>query len=76
MATLKNARSRRYPADAITDTDYANDLALPANIPALVEPQLYNLKQAAGGIDPHMNANKIDYMCFSCVLIPSHWPNE
>ena len=28
---LKNARSRQYPADMITDTDYANDTALLAN---------------------------------------------
>ena len=31
---LAKARSRRYPAQTITDVDYANDVALQANSPA------------------------------------------
>ena len=31
---LTNERSRRYPAQTITDVDYADDLALLANTPA------------------------------------------
>ena len=31
--TLKEARSRQYPAETIADTDYADDIALLANTP-------------------------------------------
>ena len=34
---LKKARSRRYPAQTISDADYADDLALLANTPAQAE---------------------------------------
>ena len=30
--TLKKARSRQYPTETITDADYADDIALLANI--------------------------------------------
>ena len=33
----KKARSRRYPADTITDADYADDIALLANTPTQAE---------------------------------------
>ena len=33
----KKARSRRYPAEIMTGTDYADDLALLANIPTQAE---------------------------------------
>ncbi len=35
--------SRRYPALTITDTDYADDIALLANAPAQAETLLHNL---------------------------------
>ena len=44
--------------------DYADDLALLANTPAQAESSLHILKQAAGGTDLHMEANKIEYICF------------
>ena len=31
---LKEERSRRYPAETITDADYADDIALTANTPS------------------------------------------
>ena len=31
--TLERARSRWYPKESITDSDYANDITLIANIP-------------------------------------------
>ena len=34
--TLEKARSRRYPAQMITDVDYADDIALRVNIPTQV----------------------------------------
>ena len=62
---LAKERSRRYPAQTITDADYADDIAFPANLPALAESLLQSLEQAAGGIDPHVNADKTEFMCFN-----------
>ena len=58
-------RSRRYPAQAITDADYADDIALLANTPAQTETLQHNLEQAAAGIGLHVNADKTQYMCFN-----------
>ena len=63
--TLKNARHRRYPAESITDEEYADDRALLANTPTLVEHLLHSLEQSAGRIGLHVNTNKTEYMCFN-----------
>ena len=55
---LTKERSRRYLAKTITDADYADDIALLTNAPAQAETLLYNLEQAATGIDLHVNAHK------------------
>ena len=52
---LTKKRSKRYPAKTITDADYADDLALLANMP----------NQAAAGIGLHVNAHKTEYMCYN-----------
>ena len=39
-------RSRWYPAQTITDADYADDIELPANTPAQAESQLHSLERA------------------------------
>ena len=62
---LKRERSRRYPAQTVTDANYADDIALLANTPAQTETQLYSLERAAAGIVLHVNANKTEYMCFN-----------
>ena len=62
---LAKERSRRCPAHAITDTDYANDIVLLANTPAQAESLLHSLEQAAAGIGLHINADKMEYMCFN-----------
>ena len=49
----------------ITDTNYANDIALHANTPAQAETLLHSLEWAAGGISPHVNVDKTEYMCFN-----------
>ena len=54
-------RSRRYPAQTITDAEYTDDIALLANTPAQAE----TLKRAASGIDLHVNPDKTEYMCFN-----------
>ena len=62
---LAKERSRRYPTQTITDTDYTDDIALLANSPVLVESLLRSLERAASGIGLHVNADKTEYMCFN-----------
>ena len=47
---LTKERSRRYPAQAITDTDNADDIALLPNTAAQAEFLQHSLEQAAGDI--------------------------
>ena len=58
--TLKKARSRQYPAETMTDIDYADDIALLANTPALSESLLHSLKQTTGDIGLLVTANKTE----------------
>ena len=62
---LAKERSRKYPAEAITDADYADDIALPANAPAQAETMLHSLKWATAGIGLRVNAHKTKYMSFN-----------
>ena len=62
---LTNKRSRRYPAKTITDADYADDIALLANMPNQAETLLHSLERAAAGICLHVNAHKTAYMCYN-----------
>ena len=62
---LTKKRSIRYPAKTITDADYADDIAIPANTPAQAETQLHTLERDAAGIGLHVNAQKTEYMCFN-----------
>ena len=57
MFHIKKIRSRRYPTETMTDADYADDLALFANTPALVELLVHSLGHAAVGIGLFVNAN-------------------
>ena len=57
--------SRRYPAETITDADYADDIALLANTPNQAETLQRSLERAAAGIGLHVNANKTEYTCFN-----------
>ena len=41
---LAKERSKRYPAQTITDTDYADDIALLANTPAQAKTLLHSLE--------------------------------
>ena len=61
---LIKKRIRRYPAQIITDADYSDDIALPANTPAQAKTLLHSLDRA-GGIGLHVNAHKSEYMCFN-----------
>ena len=55
---LAKAKSRRYPLWTITDADYADDIALLANITAQGDSLLHSLERAVGGIGLHVNADK------------------
>ena len=55
-------RSRRYPAKTITDVDYADDIAHPANAPTEAKTLLHCLERAAAGVGVHVNAHKMEYM--------------
>ena len=55
---------KQYPAETITDTDYADDLVLLPNTPAQAESPLHSLTQAAGVIGLHMNPDKTEHMRF------------
>ena len=62
---LTKKRDIRYPAQTITDADYADDIALLANTPAQAESLRQSLERAAAGIGLHVNADKTEYTCFS-----------
>ena len=60
---LTKKRSRRYLAKTITDTYYADDIAILANTPNQAETLLHSLERAAAGIGLQVNAHKTEYMC-------------
>ena len=62
---LAKERSKRYPAQTITDADYADDIALLTNTSAKVETLLHSLERTVAGIDFHVNADETEYMCFN-----------
>ena len=62
---LTKKRSRRYPSKAITDVDYADDIAILANTPDQAETLLHSLERAAAGIGLYVNAHKTEYMCYN-----------
>ena len=62
---LAKERSRRYPAQTIMDADYADDIALLANILAQAKTLLHSLERAAGGIGLHVNRDKMECICFN-----------
>ena len=62
---LTKKRSRRYPAKTITDTTYADDIAILANTPNRAETLLHSSERAAAGIGLHINGHKIEYMCYN-----------
>ena len=62
---LAKKRSIKFPAQTITDADYADDIALLVNSLARTESQLHSLERATGGIGLHFNADKTEYMWFN-----------
>ena len=62
---LTKERSRGYPAKTNTDADYADDITLLANTPNQAETLLHSLERAVAGIGLHVNAHKMEYMCYN-----------
>ena len=62
---LAKERSRRYPAQTITEVDYTDDIVLLVNTPTQAKTLLHSLKRAGGGIGLHVNADKKEYMGFN-----------
>ena len=63
--TLKKARCRQYSEETITNADYADDIVLLTNTPTQAKSLLHSLEQAVGGIGLHVNAGKMEYICFN-----------
>ena len=57
--------NRRYPAQTITDADYADNRAVMANTSDRAETQVHGLERAVAGIDLHVKVNKTEYVCFN-----------
>ena len=62
---LTKERSRRYPAQTFMNADYTDDIALLANTTAQAKTLLHSLEWTAAGIGLHVNADKMEYMCFN-----------
>ena len=56
---LAKERSRRYPAQTITDADYADGIAFLVNTPTQAETLLHSLERAAAGIGLHVRQDGI-----------------
>ena len=48
-----------------TNADYADDIAILANIPNQAKTLLHSLERAATGIGLHVNAHKTEHMCYN-----------
>ena len=71
---LPKQRNRRYPAQTITDVNYADDIALLANTPALAESLLQSLERAEGDRGLQANADKNQFNPIVIVLqVNSSW---
>ena len=63
--TLIKARSSRYPAVTICDTDYADDIALLSDTTAQAEKLLHQVQTAAKQIGLHVNNDKTEFILFN-----------
>ena len=62
---LTKKRSRMYPTKTITDSNYADDIAILVNTPNQAETLLHSLERATAGIGLHVNAHKTEYMYYN-----------
>ena len=61
---LTKKRTTRYPTKTMTDTNYADDIAILENTPNQAEILLHSLERAAAGIGLLVNAHKTN-MCYN-----------
>ena len=59
---IRPKRSRRHPAQHLTDLDFADDLALITELVEDAEALLQSLEKAAALIGLHCNENKTEYI--------------
>ena len=71
--TVAKERSRRYPTQTITDTDYADDGELLSNTPSSAESLLHSLEMVAGGIGLHVNVDKTEYVSLNQNQTRDRW---
>ena len=75
----KKTRSRSYPTETMTDTNYVDDPVFHINMTTQAKSFLHSLKRAEEGIGLYVNANK---MCFnskwqaSKISRPVHIPQQ
>ena len=62
---LAKERNRRYPAQTITDAEYADNIALLVNTPAQAETLLHSLERAAADFGLHVNTHETEHMRFN-----------
>ena len=62
---LTKKRRQKVPRKLITDTGYADDIAILANTPNQTETLLHCLERVTAGIGLHVNAHKTEYMCYN-----------
>ena len=63
--TLKKRRSRRQPATYITDTDYADDIAITADSMEIIKQLLHQIEKKIKYIGLKINCGKTEYMSFN-----------
>ena len=63
--TLTTRQSSRHPATYITDTDFADDLALTSNYLEQAQLLLLRLEVAAEAVGLHVNFKKTEYMVYN-----------
>ena len=59
---LRPKRSSRYPAEFLTDTDFADDIALISQSLEHAQDLLQSLEQASNGVGLYLNETKTKYM--------------
>ena len=63
--TLAKRKSKRYPAMKITDADYADDLAVLADVLKDATFLLHSIERTAKEIGLYLNADKTEFICFN-----------
>ena len=65
MFQANKGKKQKVPRKTITDAEYTDDLALPANAPAQAETLLHSLERVTASIRLSVNAHNTEYMCFN-----------